>query len=103
MDSIDELFSDLDAGIATLERVQTKLKIYRASVLKAAVDGALTTNWRRKHPATEPASVYSRASSPSAAVVGKKPSYKNSRMPIKSRRKIGSRNTKNLSRPTHPN
>jgi type I restriction enzyme S subunit len=57
MDSIDELFSDLDAGIATLERVQTKLKIYRASVLKAAVDGALTTNWRRKHPATEPASV----------------------------------------------
>ena len=57
MDTIDELFSDLDTGIATLERVQAKLKIYRASVLKAAVEGALTADWRAKHTVTESAEV----------------------------------------------
>jgi|CXWL01.1.fsa_nt_gi type I restriction enzyme S subunit len=55
-DTIDELLSDLDAGVAALERVQIKLKHYRAAVLKAAVEGALTTNWRAKNPATESAS-----------------------------------------------
>ena len=52
---VDELFSDLDAGVAALERVREKLKLYRASVLKAAVEGALTTEWRAQHPRTEPA------------------------------------------------
>ena len=55
-DTIDELFSDLDAGVAALERVRTKLRHYRAAVLKAAVEGALTAEWRKQHPATEPAS-----------------------------------------------
>jgi type I restriction enzyme, S subunit len=41
-DVLDELLSDLEASVATLERVRSKLKIYRASVLKAAVEGALT-------------------------------------------------------------
>ena len=41
-DKLDELLSDLDAGVAALERVQAKLKLYRAAVLKAAVEGALT-------------------------------------------------------------
>ena len=41
LDVLDELLSDLDAGVAALERVQVKLKHYRASVLKAAVEGAL--------------------------------------------------------------
>lgn len=36
---LDELLSDLGAGIAILERVRTKLKLYRASILKAAVEG----------------------------------------------------------------
>jgi type I restriction enzyme S subunit len=40
-DALDELFSDLDAGVAAAERVRAKLKIYRAAVLKAAVEGAL--------------------------------------------------------------
>ena len=53
---IDELFSDLDAGVATLERVQAKLKHYRGAVLKAAVEGALTANWRAQHSNTEAAS-----------------------------------------------
>lgn len=54
-DTLDELFSDLDAGVAALERARAKLKLYRASVLKAAVEGALTAGWRAQHPDTEPA------------------------------------------------
>lgn len=53
---IDELFSDLDAGVAALMRAKEKLKLYRASVLKAAVEGELTAEWRQKHPHAEPAS-----------------------------------------------
>ena len=55
-DALDELFSDLDAGVEALARVREKLKLYRASVLKAAVEGTLTAEWRRQHPHTEPAS-----------------------------------------------
>ena len=55
-DILDELLSDLDAGVAALVRVREKLKLYRASVLKAAVEGALTADWRARHPHTEPAS-----------------------------------------------
>ena len=46
---IEELFSDLDAGVAALERVKAKLKRYRAAVLKAAVEGRLTEEWRTKN------------------------------------------------------
>jgi len=53
---IEELFSDLDAGVAALKRAKANLKRYRASVLKAAVEGKLTEEWRAKHPAREPAS-----------------------------------------------
>jgi type I restriction enzyme S subunit len=56
LDTLDELLSDLDAGVAALERVQAKLKHYRAAVLKAAVEGGLTVDWRAQHPGTEPAS-----------------------------------------------
>ena len=52
---IEELFSDLDAGVAALERVLANLKRYRASVLKAAVEGRLTEEWRKRNPSTEPA------------------------------------------------
>ncbi len=55
VDAVDELLSDLDAGVAALERVQRKLAHYRAAVLKAAVEGALTAEWRGQHPNTEPA------------------------------------------------
>ena len=46
---LDELFSELDAGVAALERAQAKLKRYRASVLKAAVEGKMTEEWRRNN------------------------------------------------------
>jgi len=38
---IEELFSQLDAGVAGLKRAQAELKRYRASVLKAAFEGRL--------------------------------------------------------------
>ena len=47
------MFSELDAGVAALERAQAKLKRYRASVLKAAVEGKLTEEWRRNNPPNE--------------------------------------------------
>ena len=53
---IEELFSDLDAGVAALERAKANLKRYRAAVLKAAVEGKLTEQWRAGHPDVEPAS-----------------------------------------------
>ena len=53
---IEELFSDLDAGVAALERAKANLKRYRAAVLKSAVEGKLTAAWRAEHPAAEPAS-----------------------------------------------
>lgn len=56
VETIDELFSDLDAGVAALERAKANLKRYRASVLKAAVEGKLTAEWRARNKDVEPAS-----------------------------------------------
>ncbi|MFG0298548.1 MAG: restriction endonuclease subunit S, partial [Phycisphaerales bacterium JB047] len=56
-DRVEELFTDLDAGIAALERVKRNLSRYRAAVLHAAVTGRLTEEWRKEHgPPEEPAS-----------------------------------------------
>jgi len=41
VEAIDSYFTRLDDAVATLERVQRNLKRYRASVLKAAVEGRL--------------------------------------------------------------
>jgi type I restriction enzyme, S subunit len=46
---IEELFSDIEAGEHALERVQKLVERYRQSVLKAAVTGELTREWREKH------------------------------------------------------
>lgn len=53
---IEELFSDLDAGVAALKRAKANLKRYRAAILKAAVEGKLTEDWRAKNPPKESAS-----------------------------------------------
>lgn len=50
---LEELLSDHDAGVAELKAAQKKLVQYRQSLLKAAVEGALTAAWRAKHPPTE--------------------------------------------------
>lgn len=50
---LEELLSGLDAGVAELKTAQKKLAQYRQSLLKAAVEGALTAEWRTKHTPTE--------------------------------------------------
>jgi type I restriction enzyme S subunit len=46
---IEELFSDLDAGTASLRKAKAQLKTYRQSVLKWAFEGKLTEEWRKKN------------------------------------------------------
>ena len=53
---IEEIFSRLDAGVATLRHAKAQLQRYRQSVLAAAVTGQLTQSWREQNPNTEPAS-----------------------------------------------
>lgn len=50
---LEELLSDLDAGVAELKAAQAKLAQYRQSLLKAAVEGALTADWRARRAALE--------------------------------------------------
>jgi type I restriction enzyme S subunit len=53
---IEKQFSRLDEAVANLKRVKANLKRYKAAVLKAAVEGKLTEEWRRAHTDVEPAS-----------------------------------------------
>lgn len=53
VEKLEELLTDLDAGVAELKAAQKKLAQYRQSLLKAAVEGALTAEWRQQHPPTE--------------------------------------------------
>lgn len=50
---IDELFTELDDGEAALARARDDLETYRKSLLKAAVTGELTADWRAANPAQE--------------------------------------------------
>jgi type I restriction enzyme, S subunit len=52
---IEKQFSRLDEAIANLKRVKANLKRFKAAVLKAAVEGKLTEDWRKQHPDVEPA------------------------------------------------
>ena len=54
VEKLEELLSDLDAGVAELKAAQKKLGQYRQSLLKAAVEGALTADWRKSQK-TKPA------------------------------------------------
>ena len=53
---IEKQFSRLDEAVANLQRVKANLERYKAAVLKAAVEGKLTEDWRKAHPDVEPAS-----------------------------------------------
>ncbi|MBS1647247.1 MAG: restriction endonuclease subunit S [Bacteroidetes bacterium] len=44
----EEIFSDLDNGIANFKKAQEQLKTYRQAVLKKAFEGELTKEWREK-------------------------------------------------------
>ncbi|MGI8859999.1 MAG: restriction endonuclease subunit S [Rubrobacteraceae bacterium] len=57
VEKIEELFTKLDAGVRSLEQTRALLKSYRRSVLKAAVEGELSREWREAHrDEIEPAS-----------------------------------------------
>jgi type I restriction enzyme S subunit len=46
---IEELFSELDNGIAALKTACEQLKVYRQAVLKHAFEGKLTAQWRAEN------------------------------------------------------
>jgi len=50
---LEELLTDLDAGVAELKLAQQKLAQYRKSLLKSAVEGTLTAEWRAQQAPTE--------------------------------------------------
>lgn len=50
---IEALFARLDDGIDALKRTEMNLKRYQASVLKAAVEGRLTDQWRKENKPDE--------------------------------------------------
>lgn len=55
---IEELFTQLDAGVEALKRVKAQLNRYRQAVLKHAFEGKLTQEWREAHrDELEPATV----------------------------------------------
>jgi len=47
VDRLEELLSDLEAGVAALERVRAGVKRYKASVLKATFEARPEHEWRR--------------------------------------------------------
>lgn len=46
VEKLEELLSDVDAGVVELMAAQRKLAQYRQALLKAAVEGTLTVDWR---------------------------------------------------------
>lgn len=49
VERLEAALSDLDDGVKELKAAQKKLARYRQVLLKAAVDGGLTSEWRRQH------------------------------------------------------
>jgi len=55
---IEEIFAQLDAGVALLKKIRGQVRRYRQVVLKAAFEGKLTQGWRDQHEReTESASI----------------------------------------------
>lgn len=53
VEKIEELFSELDNGIAALKTAREQLKVYRQAILKHAFEGKLTAQWREENKAAE--------------------------------------------------
>ncbi|RIH92685.1 Type-1 restriction enzyme EcoKI specificity protein [Meiothermus granaticius NBRC 107808] len=57
VEKLEALFSELDSAVQSLEAALSKLKRYRQAVLKAAVEGELSREWREANQGQlEPAS-----------------------------------------------
>jgi len=50
---IDALFSEIDEGVAALAEARAGVEVYRKALLKAAVTGELTADWRAANPPEE--------------------------------------------------
>ena len=66
---IEELFSQLDAGVKTLKKTKAQLAVYRQAVLKEAFEGNLSAEWRTDHSDCSPARDYE-------SIAIKDPTYK---------------------------
>jgi len=55
VDKIDELFSAIEAGERAIEQARAGVARYRKAILKAAVTGELTRDWRDENPTEESA------------------------------------------------
>src|SRR5690349_12399479 len=53
--AIEQQFSRLDAAVTSLRHARAKLKRQRAAILRAAVEGTLTADWRAQHSVSETA------------------------------------------------
>ncbi len=47
---IEELFSEIDKGVESLETAIAQLQVYRQALLKHAFEGKLTAQWRAENP-----------------------------------------------------
>jgi len=52
---IEELFSHLDAGVEALQKAKIQIQRYQQAMITAAVDGRLTSEWRKANQEVEPA------------------------------------------------
>lgn len=57
VEKIEEEFTRLNAGVSALKKAKALIPKYRQSVLKAAMCGDLTKEWRAEHPDVESAEV----------------------------------------------
>lgn len=46
---VEELFSELEEGVANLKQARAQLAVYRQALLKHAFEGHLTADWRTQH------------------------------------------------------
>ena len=53
VERIQQLFSEIDEGETALAQARADLEVYRRSLLKAAVTGELTADWRAANPPKE--------------------------------------------------
>lgn len=58
LQKIEELFSQLDKGVETLQTIKQQLALYRQAVLKEAFEGNYTASWRKTHISENPQSDY---------------------------------------------
>ncbi|TVP79363.1 MAG: restriction endonuclease subunit S [Puniceicoccaceae bacterium] len=47
---IEELFSEIDTGVASFQQARRQLGVYRQALLKKAFTAELTADWRKEHP-----------------------------------------------------